>query len=546
MVRSILIIASVVLNAIALAASPPDVAMAHFDKSFYVTGEVVWFKLYLPASFQGKGFSVQLLILNEKGTPIHEIFLPTEGKASCHGYYDVPFDLDTGVYRFWFGARRENGAVDELLQVDVPIYSDLQPLPKDLKINVVQDFPNLEEPLPDDLKVAIQWAGDVPPQPGQPIQLTIKVTDNKGNAIAAEGSVSITDDILAGSAVSAGPTMHIGVVLPEMPNWLSGIHHAGTVTLPDGKPFSAPLLTALDVETSQLYFTRSDEKGRFLLRIPDYHGEHRIQIIEHKGTDIRVSLEQPALSESNQKLRFTSGILNYLELSRKRKKIYQFYSTTETSLRPQIIDAQPVNWKSRYVYRVQDYERFSDLATFFREIIWLVKFSQQKGRNVATMYNPVQQQEFSNPPLFLLDGKATFDADFIGRLDPANIQMIDLLNEPKSLRKYFPALGTGGVIRTRTLAGNQNLPPEQEEDIFTLPGLVFPAAFPERISDSSSPLLAPVLLWQPMLATDKQGRATVHYFQNDDPSTFCVNVFVQSSDGRRGYGQYRYTAKRWP
>ena len=540
MIRSILLIGSILLNFTALAASPPDVAMVHFDKPFYVTGEIVWFKLYLPSTFQGKDFSVQLLILNEKGTPIHETFLPTEAKASCYGYYALPFDLDAGMYSFWFGARRENGAVDELLRTEVPVFSDLKSLPKGLEINAVQPPPQLDASLPDDLKVEIQVVGNTPPRSGQPVQLNIKVTDKNGNPVVAQGSVSVTDAELIGSPST---TARFGASLPAAPNWLSGVFYAGTVSFPDGKPFPAPLLTALDVETNQLYFTQSDAKGHFLLQIPVYHGERRIQIIDHQGADIKVSLEQPSLPSASQKLVLTPGILNYLDCSRKRKKIYQFYSTVEADLQPQAPDIQPINWESRYTYRVQNYERFVDLATFFREVIWLVEFLPQKGRNVATMYNPVQQQEFSNPPLFLLDGKATFDADFIGRLDPANMQMIDLLNEPKLLRKYFPALGAGGVIRIRTLTGNQNLPPEQEEDIFTLPGLTAPAIFPFKTPNSTTPSLAPLLCWEPTLVTDKQGIATLNYYQNDDLSTFCVTVLVQGSDGRRGYGRFCYTVK---
>jgi len=543
MIRSILLVGSILLNFTALAASPPDVAMAHFDKPFYVTGEVVWFKLYLPSTFQGKDFSIQLLILNEKGAVIHETFLPTEGKASCHGYYALPFDLDAGIYSFCFRARRETNATDELLRAEVPVFGDLKPLPKDLKINAVQSPPELDASLPDDLKVEIQLVGNTPPRSGQPVQLNIKVTDKSGNPVVVQGSVSVTDDELIGSA---NATAYFGATLPAAPNWLSGVCHAGTVSFSDGKPFSAPLLTALDVETSQLYFTQSDAKGHFLLQIPAYHGERRVQIIDHQGADIKISLEQPALSTTSQKLTLTPGILNYLDCSKKRKKIYQFYSTVEADLQAQAPDIQPINWNSRYTYHVQNYERFADLATFFREVIWLVKFSQQKGRNVAMLYNPVQQQEFSNPPLFLLDGKATFDADFVGRLDPANVQLIDLLNEPKLLRKYFPALGAGGVVRIRTLTGNQNLAPEQEEDIFTLPGLTAPTTFPSKTPDSTTPSLAPLLCWQPALVTDKQGTATLNYRQNDDLSTFCVNILVQSTDGRRGHGRFCYAVKRWP
>ena len=55
----------------------PDRYLVHLDKSFYVTGEVIWFKLYLPKAHQGQGFTLRVALFNPKGEVASYFFLPT-------------------------------------------------------------------------------------------------------------------------------------------------------------------------------------------------------------------------------------------------------------------------------------------------------------------------------------------------------------------------------------------------------------------------------------------------------------------------------------
>jgi hypothetical protein len=242
-------------------------------------------------------------------------------------------------------------------------------------------------------------------------------------------------------------------------------------------------------------------------------------------------------------LPYTPGILEYLEQSRKRKKIYQLYAAVETKLQRAVSVLPVTEWETRRSYPVQDYERFPDLATFFQEVVWMVKFSSHKGAYKAGMYNTAQLEEFGHAPLFLLDNKATFDADFIARLKPADIDTIDLLYEPKLLRKHFPAIGSGGVIRIKTLRRNGVLPSEQEANIFPLHGFMPEAPFPGIEADASGPELRPVLYWSPALRTDAQGKATIMFNHPDDRGDFIVEIVVQGPDGERGIDWFRYSVK---
>lgn len=527
----------------ATVSAQPETALLHFDKSFYVAGEVAWFQLYLPAHLQDRSFAPHLTVVDPKGETVWETFLDTKGQVNCSGYYDIPYGLDAGFYQFRFTARDAERRITELINAEVPVYSDLKPLPGDAAVPDTSYFFDGSEPAAKLLRVDIRPESNAPVSPGQPVTLHITVKDRNNKPVETAGSVSVRDERLTGRAVLYKSAIFTGDELPGNAHWLPDASWAGTVLLPDGKPLQTPLLAALDVETNQVHFAETDAGGRFLLRIPPYSGMRRIQIMERGGTRVRVDWEKDTTRFVRNRLPYTRGILEYLEQSRKRKKIYQLYAAVETKLQRAASVLPVTEWETRRTYPVQDYERFPDLATFFQEVVWMVKFSSHKGAYKAGMYNTAQLEEFGHTPLFLLDNKATFDADFIARLKPADIDTIDLLYEPKLLRKYFPAIGSGGVIRIKTLRRNAVLPPEQEANIFPLHGFLPEASFPGIGAEASGPELHPVLYWNPALRTDAQGKATITFNHSDDRGDFIVEIVVQGPDGKRGIEWFRYSVK---
>ena len=537
MIRSFFLCINLLASLSLFAMAPPDEALVHFDKSFYVSGEVVWYKLYLPASAQGKDFSVRVTVLNGGGVSVGEMFLAVEKKASCQGYFALPFDVEPGVYTFVFSATRKEGTTDELLSASIPVYNDLNLSAEKIEIQPVSAGTTPSPP--NELKVSVQVVSDGLPAPRQTVRLKINVTDQLGNRVSAEGSVSVIDDELCGGKVLFADNFQTGREVPSGADWLSGVYKSGLVNSTFGNLMTSSFLPVLDVETHQLYLTKSVQ-GVFTLQMPAFTGVHRLQMVGVVEEPLKVTWDQAMYKSSKQKLVYTDGILRYLDLSRKRKKIYQFYGLKETEPKLQTAELKPTVWKGKQLYKVQDYERFPDLATFFQEIIWRVKFVKKGERFTAKMYNVETHTDFDEPPLFIVDEKATYDADFIAKLDPAGIETIELLFEPKLMRKYYPAIGGGGVVRIKTLLGNQSLPAEKESEIISLSGLALPATFPVTQPNAAEPILHPVVFWQPSFTTDKNGTNVLSFVQTDDRSTFCAEVLVQGPDGRRGYARFCY------
>ncbi|MCB0549557.1 MAG: hypothetical protein KDD19_18430 [Phaeodactylibacter sp.] len=518
-------------------------ALLHINKPFYVTGEVIWYQLYLPATLKGQLFTLKATLLDEQGQAADVSFISSKGLPFCQGYYFIPYNLPSGMYRLWFTATTEGGALHTLAMGAVPIYNDLQPLPKDIPASEVAATPTQPAGV---LAVRIEMESALPLRPRQPLRLRVWVQGQSGEPVDAWGSLSIRDEQLCGKKVMAGATLFSGLPIAAAQRYRSGINWPGSVVDEEGAPLKTPLLGVIGVDDGRLLFTKADKEGKFLLTLPEYSGQQRWQFIDHAAPGLKVQWEHPTPPAPAPPLAYTQGILDYLSYSRQRKKIYQLYAAQETPLAS--TDADQMNalpgWEPTFSYIVPNYERFPDMATFFQEVVPMVRFPERRNGFAVTLYNPASQDYFSAPPLFIIDGKATRDASFVAALNPAYVEQVDLLTSPSQLRAYYPAIGAGGVIRIRTNLPSLILPEDQEDDIFSLPGMQPVAGFPAQDKDLNLPALRPAVLWLPALQVQSEDGATVSLLHSDDYGEFCIEVVVQSEDGRRGSGRYCYSVER--
>lgn len=523
-------------------------ALLHHDKPFYATGETLWFKLYLPPQAMDSAVCVHAVLQQEDGVVVADQFLRNQKGGACWGKFDLPLTLKSGTYYLTCAASKPTFDAEVLAQTPLAIINDLSPdptvmlLPKnaarvleggfDLQVNV--------SPIHTDAKTN---------------SFQVAVTDAQGRPVAANLSVSIFDAALLGNN---RPPVSWGLPVATATKWLSTMHRTGTIQMRgtgDQAPFEKielPLLCGYDLSDRRFLFTKSDPNGRFALELPDYGGEHAIQIMHPDGNDIAVTWDWPNIPPSTAEESTTalnpaspSEVQTYLDLSRKRKLIGQYFTQPAATTAPIAptkntrTKNKEENWPTRRFFEVSHYQAFADMATFFNEVSLLVKFAQEGGQFKASFYDPEQHRSLDHP-LFIVDGKATFDADFVGRLNPAIVANVELLYGYKPLKKHYPAVGGAGVIRIKTHLGNLQLPESSQQDIFPLQGISAPTDFTLSKPSPNSPLFSPLLYWLPQLDTDAQGKAAFNTQRTDDHSPFAVWVVVQSADGRRGVGIYDF------
>ncbi len=514
-------------------------SIIHMDKEFYVSGEIIWYTLHLPEFFNDLDRIVQVQIADDRGTIVEEYKLSTDGKTFVTGYYKIPYDATTGVYRIFFhGVHKFIGENIKLAEIEVSVYNDLEKVT--VQMTESREPAEMESFLTD-LSVDINLAGDA--IINELNELNIVVKDASGDPVAAHLSVSVVDAELCDRGV-------IRKVEPIDYRSVEGLQKGmvvkGTLYSKQGDPLQVNVLGLYSSEVQRVYYSKSDTYGRFYARVPYYTGSRQLQFLGYQAEvddfDVEVSRELSP-GPINSKVEFTPEVLDYLELSRKRKTIYRYFTTLEHSLDVEHNQEVPQELKPGVRFNIQEYEQFDNMHSFFGELITALKFDEENEVFTARLENPKGSTEaethLSGAPLFIVDGKATRDGDFVARMDLSLVETVDLYFDPIILRKYFNVVGRSGVIIISTRIPDSSFPEEEEADIFVVNGILTPADFPQPQSEGL-PKITPQLYWKGDLETDYHGTSNIKFVQSGDLSSFRVVVVAQTSDGKRGMAILEY------
>lgn len=534
----------------ALPAEDSRPCIIHLSKPFYVTGEAIWYKIYFPIHFKDRNIAVRVGIWDQGGQMLSSVFHKTHGQPFVQGYYQIPFDLKPGVYHLVVSgsdqASKEPVALAEAL---IPIYNDLQ-----------AEAPPAAEtswekkdaiPLPGaSLQVSIELLSDSIRR-RENVRARIRIRDENGKPVPAGLSVSVRDYSLAGRPIPGQENIVAGKILePNTGLSLdSMISFQGSISDSLGQALKVGILGLYSSKEQVMSYLKSDEEGRFTFSLSDFSGSKPIQFVDYQYNDIKVEILSDIELEEKGTLVYTPEVLSYLQASRQRKKIYQSHHGLEYALEPEApsFNIQPLDPDDRYL--IQNYDRFESIPRFFAEVTTALKFKEEKdGRFNAKMFNSDSESRsfYSGKPLFIIDGKLTWDANFIAGLDIAQVEEVGLFNGREKLRQRFGPLGIhGGVATIKTSRPGLSVPPAEEEDIFLIDGLQPQVGFPglhpkEGAIAPHAPFLQPQLYWNPDGQTDEHGELQLDFIQSDDVSTFCIEIVAQGQNGAWGCGRVAY------
>lgn len=516
--------------------------LVHLDKSFYVSGELIWFKVYLPASLREQTFNIKVGVLNPAGRPIESFFISSQGENQSSGYYKIPFDCSAGVYQLQFSALETVSKRPVLLaEVLVPIYNDLEKVDAQAATST-HSGPDAATTL-QDLQVEIRLP-KTNYQAREQVQGKIQVKNREGTPVPAQVSIVVSDWELNGTEVWPQTNWSLGPLIT--PATLSKQVYTQVKLQSNAATQSQNLVGVFFPQNWQLLYT-SSQRPEYWVEVPAFTGSKQVQFLGHPNPEVQVQLLESFPAKASPPLAYTPGIRQYLEWSRMRKKIYQLYNALEMALPGTAPIKDSIPLKADRSLRPAEFEAFEDLATFFREISTPLSFKQERKTGVysARMYNPGTFTDYPSAPVFVIDGKMTRDADFVARLKCSQIESIDLYYQPTQLLGYFKAIGRSGVVQIRSKA-EIAIPTAEAEDIFHLNGLQAAAAFPALKAEQlqAAPAQAffrPQLYWQANLRTDAQGQVDFSFLQGDDWSRFRIQVVAQGADGRLGEGRVIYS-----
>ena len=521
----------------------------HLDKSFYVTGEVIWYKLYLGKAFQEKEVTISCLIANQKGKVIGNMFYQNNGQMHVNGYYKIPFDADAGMYTLQFsGVDKSMDQATIISEVTIPVYNDLigmaPPTPSDSN-SVEMPIEETASPLANDLKVTISLPKNKFQQ-REAVAGSISVTNAAGQPVAGNLSIAVIDkELVDGGVVQKTNLAGSG-------EYKKDLYLTGTISSLEGGSVENVVIGGFSATDAQIYYAKVKEGGKFRMRLPAFKGDKIIQFLGDTKTieNIGVTLNQ-SITPNSAELPINNTVANYVALSKQRKKIFQHYAALESNIEVTPTKAKVVRQKANQSWNIKEYEYFEYMYIFFKENLSPLRFEfKSDSTYAAKMYNPANQTSdkfFGGKPLFIIDNIATRDGNYVARMAMEDVAQVELFYRLKDLNKNYKIFGSNGVAKITTYDKLNKLPVKESKNNFTIQGVQEVAAFPlfnpSDIKNSRQPFFRPQVYWNPDTSTDGRGKANFNYFQTDDRSTFQIQVVFQGENGEMGYATKLYTVE---
>ncbi len=479
----------------------------HFDRPFHVAGEVAWFSAFLPQPAPPK---VKVSIYGPDGTMLDYFFLGSGPDGQAAGYYRWPFTLPTGYYRLGL-----EGMTTEKEVIDLGVFTHA--VFSDQRVTETEGGTLLgADPLPGatDLKVAVS---------GQQVSITGLREDAY--------SISIVNEDVTGPA---NPYVEVPAVADY--RWADTLFYPATVSTAAGEPLSTNLLPVWDPATFSFGFAKASN-GDFLLELGAFEGTKTVQVRATDGTDLQPRLAERQLSPLTGEPPVTAEVAAYIDLARRRRKIYQLFATVETEIAAQARPQERQSLAPNRDFQVQDYKKFPDMYNFFKEVAGELRVRTKKDNYTGRLYNAPNQRFFLETPLYIIDGKLTRDDNYVMKMNPAGVEYLAFYYVGSELRRYFPALGNHGVVQIETLRPPTKFPAADADDIFPVRGIQPAATFPVRDAAASEvPALSPVLVWKTGVATGSD--VTLRLPDTDDYGNYRIVVVARSKEGRlRSFSQ---------
>lgn len=530
------------------AVSGSDNVVIHLDKSFYVSGENIWYSIYFPDFFKTQTAAIQVVIYDRSGNRVFNTFHKLDHATQLNGYIPVSFNWKADNFRLVvMGRDSKQQKLFTLADKIIPIYEDKEKSLNSTEIaNIDATTANNLASFTGNLKVEV-----APTQPTfkttEQVSVRVEVRDAQNHPVKAQMSISVTEMGLTTETAPSFETISCGVPIPSQLDLDSSIIIQGSVLNNASQPLNTRTLGVYIRGLNEIFYPTMIGDGKFELRLPNLYGEQTLQFIDYLNRDIHIKWEEISLAPLPP-LVYTPEVVAYIESSRKRKKIYQLFGGIESSIEPEVPAPERSNPSPDEIIRINDYEPFPSVPDFFQEIITPLKIRKENPSTYSIrLFNHDYKVRGLYPlsPLFILNGRATRDEALVAGLEIKFIDRFELYYDNLRLEEFFGVVGKSGVVNIFTTEKPPIFSAPETRTIFSFQGYQPSVTFPltESIPNdekSAVPTFRSQLYWNPNLTTDDQGIGTCSFPSSSDITGYQIKVVVQSKNGEMGYGTGAY------
>lgn len=261
------------------------------------------------------------------------------------------------------------------------------------------------------------------------------------------------------------------------------------------------------------------------------HGEE-IPDLEIEWEDYHVDFPRAPMSSQTEK---TDVYGDFTVKKRLIEKSFGFYTARNANnFAPAIAQSEfEEELEPDVTIKVQDYILFPTMAELIKEVIPSMFHRKSGKKEVVRVTLPDKLwAKVSGDPVYVIDGRVTKNTKFFLALKPADLLTVQIVNDQRKLER-LGMIGKNGIVIVKTKNGDAIEPANPANRI---QGLTQPLTF--RTPDYSSggnenrPDFRSTIYWNPTIATDARGKASVEFFCSDDIGTMSVQVDGLTTDGK--------------
>ncbi|MEM9675881.1 MAG: hypothetical protein AAF992_25040 [Bacteroidota bacterium] len=540
-----------------------DQLYVHLDKSFYATGETLWYKVYFlyQDTSSVKSNIVYLDLISPTGEVlVHQKLL--RDHLHTHGEINIPPDWEEGYYTLRCYTRWNlNFGDDAIYQQRIPIYNPYENLVSSASTPpVAQTVIKSNER---DLNISLQTRQQVYGK-NDDVQVTITVTDAAQQPVNANLSLAVLDTDLINldenTTVAERQSFPDTSIDPVSLNYTpeEALALAMTVASPTTSELvSSQFISVYRVE-DQEFINTSIEQGELSVSLPNFFGSRTFQIHNHNPFQaaspsvavhsILDSLPSPKLLDSSPSR--TPEVERYLRLSKLRNKLQEIF---ESSPPPSAGNTalQTNTFIPNKTYSIDKFQLMKTVEDFVSNVLVKASISSDDGQKSVRLFDPIDQRYLEDNPWYMINGYLTTLEEEVLAMSLSQIEKIDIFLQPKTVAQQFPFLmARGGVIAIYT---KDKKPPTDfiaERNTFTWQGFHSPLPFEgqRRVEsqDDKVPDFRPLVYWEPVIETDEQGRAVVTFPNSKAISQFSIQVSGVSVKGDYGEATTTYETQFAP
>lgn len=490
-------------------------AFLQTDRLLYAAGEHIYGVSYAGCDAQkAKDVVVQWRLVNNQDSVVKHFHTVYDGEGKVSFDCSLPYTLQGGKYRLRAYANN-NQTEFRLFDLQLFIlnpFTDAADLPSP---HIVADtLPKIKD---DSTWIKVN-------QTDEWIEVSFQDDAKHSNiTLSVAESESLQMPSFAFSLVTA--EQWNGAFTWSRKLWLNGKSEL------DQKGVQLPIIGMYCIEEDSIWMAKSNAEGVFTIFHDPFKGQRSFQALTHKSETRNILFNEISENREVRLANYRVGdafISNFEDLANLRATVANYFGVHVAPDAEAYSDTLMYRLPPQKSYVISDYNKFDALHDFCRENDSPLQFNQEKEKWMPEILIPGKFAKKFNArtsaPLFLINGRISFDYSGIAKMKMADITRLDLYYDLAALRSRYNVFGSEGIVKITTPAAIDGLFEKGNRKLFNLSGVAAgPADLPNKLSGihlaGNFPVFSPVLYFNTAV---KEGSNNIKFNKGHEKGSFRI------------------------